>query len=297
MLIFLKWAAVTCSISQAFDSYSRSSEYQQEWTALLLHMTRTVIMWSHQIWAMRNLRHLRPPQVPPASSGFKLSVPKVKMMVISRKRHPPTPTIVIKGHQVEQVSSFKLLGVTISADLSWRQHIHGIVSKAKCLLGFLYRVFGSSNRRCLSILYRSAVLPHLDYCSSVWDPPHKTHIQALERVQTFAARLVTNDWAGNGESLRALLGWPKLSTRRQFQKLCLCRRIVTGGSLIPPCFFEPHPRPTSSHRNSSPLFRPYVRTLQHRHSFKHSVVDVWNGIPEGTVSSSQTVRSFKAKLR
>ena len=232
-----------------------------------------------------------------ASSGFKLSVPKVKMMVISRKRHPPTPTIVIKGHQVEQVSSFKLLGVTISADLSWRQHIHGIVSKAKCLLGFLYRVFGSSNRRCLSILYRSAVLPHLDYCSSVWDPPHKTHIQALERVQTFAARLVTNDWAGNGESLRALLGWPKLSTRRQFQKLCLCRRIVTGGSLIPPCFFEPHPRPTSSHRNSSPLFRPYVRTLQHRHSFKHSVVDVWNGIPEGTVSSSQTVRSFKAKLR
>ena len=84
-----------------------------------------------------------------ASSGFKLSVPKVKMMVISRKRHPPTPTIVIKGHEVEQVSSFKLLGVTISADLSWRQHIHGIVSKAKCLLGFLYRVFGSSNRRCL----------------------------------------------------------------------------------------------------------------------------------------------------
>ena len=189
-----------------------------------------------------------------ASSGFKLSVPKVKMMVISRKRHPPTPTIVIKGHQVEQVSSFKLLGVTISADLSWRQHIHGIVSKANCLLGFLYRVFGSSNRRCLSILYRSAVLPHLDYCSSVWDPPHKTHIQALERVQTFAARLVTNDWAGNGESLRALLGWPKLSTRRQFQKLCLCRRIVTGGSLIPPCFLSPIlalPARTANHHHSS----------------------------------------------
>ena len=28
-----------------------------------------------------------------------------------------------------------------------------------------------------------------------------------------------------------------------------------------------------------------------------SVVDVWNGIPEDAVSSSQTVRSFKAKLR
>ena len=28
-----------------------------------------------------------------------------------------------------------------------------------------------------------------------------------------------------------------------------------------------------------------------------TVVDVWNGVPEDTVSSSQTVRSFKAKLR
>ena len=217
-------------------------------------------------------------------------------MVISQKRHPPTPSIVISGHQVEQVSSFKLLGVTISNDLSWRQHILCLVSKTKRLLGSLYRVFGNCNRSCLSTLYKSVILPHLDYCSSVWDPYHKVHIQALECVQTFTARLVTRNWSGNGESLRSLLSWPKLATRRQFQKICLCRRIVTGGSLIPTCFFEPHPRPTSSQCNSLPLHRPYVRTL-HKNSFKLSVVDVWNGVSEDIVSTLLSTTCFKTKLR
>ena len=232
------------------------------------------------------------------TTSFRLSVPKVKMMVISRKRHPLTPSIVISGHHVEQVSSLKLLGVTISEDLSWRQHILGLVSKTKHLLGFLYRVISNCDRSCLSTLYKSVILPHLDYCSSVWDSYHKVHIQNLEHVQTFAARLVTSNWSGNGESLHSLLSWPKFATRRQFQKICLCRRILTGGSLIPICFFfEPHPHPTSSHCNSLPLHRPYVRTLHYRNSFKLSVVNVWNGIYEDTVSTVLSATCFKAKLR
>ena len=106
------------------------------------------------------------------TTGFRLSVPKVKMMVIFRKRYPPTTSIMISGHQVEQVSNFKLLGVTISKDLSWRQDILGLVSKTKHLLGFFYRVFGNCNRSCLSNLYKSVILPHLDYSSSLPQGPH-----------------------------------------------------------------------------------------------------------------------------
>ena len=192
-------------------------------------------------------------------------------------------------HVLPIVSKCTYLGVDFSYNGAWDTHIiNKLIQNGQQKVNQLNSIISNHyiNLSAQRMLLLSVLRPSLEY-----------GIQALERVQTFAARLVTNDWAGNGESLRALLGWPKLSTRRQFQKLCLCRRIVTGGSLIPPCFFEPHPRPTNSHRNSSPLFRPYVRTLQHRHSFKHSVVDVWNGIPEDTVSSSQTVRSFKAKLR
>ena len=46
-------------------------------------------------------------------NGFTLNNSKTKAMLISRKRNPPTFTIEMNGQEIEQVSSFKLLGITI----------------------------------------------------------------------------------------------------------------------------------------------------------------------------------------
>ena len=83
--------------------------------------------------------------------------------------------------------------------------------KAKKILGFVYRVFGSSGQHCLARLYKSIVLPHLDYCSSLWDPQYQVHIKRLESVQTFAARIATKCWSDDGKGIKARLGWPELA--------------------------------------------------------------------------------------
>ena len=179
-------------------------------------------------------------------------------MVLSRKKSPPTPSIVLQGETIELVSSFKLLGVIISRDLTWRSHISYIISKAKRLLGFLYRTFKEGGRHCLSQLYKAVVLPHLDYCSCVWDPTHKTHSKSLERVQSFAAHITTNGWSLNAADLREDLLWPVLESRCLYQKLCRCYEILHSCSIIPPSFFKKHPRPTSHHQDSIPLYHPFV---------------------------------------
>ena len=115
-------------------------------------------------------------------------------MIVSRKKKPPSMRLELQGELLEFVDNFRLLGVTITSDLSWRRHISEVTSKAKRLLGFLYRIFRDSNPQCMAKLYKTIVLPHLDYCSCVWDPSHVTHIARIERVQSFAARVVLNDW-------------------------------------------------------------------------------------------------------
>jgi len=70
---------------------------------------------------------------------FKLS--KCKVMHVSRKRSPLSPTnpIMLGGTVLEVVSTFKYLGLLISSNMSWSNHIKDICSKARKILGLLYR--------------------------------------------------------------------------------------------------------------------------------------------------------------
>ena len=230
-----------------------------------------------------------------AREGFRLQTAKTKCMVISRKRSPPAPVIMMGGVQLEQVSRFKLLGVTVSEDLSWAPHVATTCVRAKRLLGCVYRTFGLACKNALSRIYRGVVRPILDYASSVWDPYHAVHRVRLERVQSFAAKIVCKCWQGSATELREGLGWPTLQSRREYQKLCVCRRILCGESLIPASCFIPHPRPCRNHRNSRPLYTPRVRTEQHRSSYFISVVPAWNSIPE-SVAACQSQLGFKRSL-
>lgn len=231
--------------------------------------------------------------------GRSLNVAKTKSMLLSRKRNPPALCLKIDDADVERVRSFRYLGVTITEDLRWTSHIDNICCKSRKLLGFLYRGFRFGDRKCLAYLYGTLVRPILDYCSCVWDPGYANARSKVERVQSFAARLVTGKWScDQADSLHQEMGWPLLSQRREYMKLCLCRRILCGESLIPCSVYSPAPSHAMSLRsmNSCQLYAPTVRTNLHQHSFFISVTKLWNAIPDHIIGLG-TTRAFKAHLR
>lgn len=229
-------------------------------------------------------------------NGLRLNTSKSKCLVISRKRNPPTPTIKVDGAALEQVSSFRYLGITIDSNLSWSHHVATICSRARKLLGFLYRNFKLADRKCITHLYKMLVRPTLEYSDCVWDPHQAYNIQKLERVQNFAARLATGHWKECPEVLQHETGWPTLVQRRVFHKLCLVRRIITGGSLIPDSSFTPHVAPHLRHLNSCPLRQPFASTNYHRTSFFVGSVPFWNALPDNIVSLVSNL-AFKRHLK
>ena len=62
---------------------------------------------------------------------MKLNPAKCKEMLMCFKRSlPDIPNILIEDKQLERVSTYKLLGVHISNDLTWNNHIDYLSKKA-----------------------------------------------------------------------------------------------------------------------------------------------------------------------
>ena len=77
----------------------------------------------------------------------------------------------LNNHQLEQVQCYKYLGLLLSTDLRWSHHIETICTKARKLLGLLYRQFANNtNTQVMVKLYLSLVRPHLEYGAQVWHP-------------------------------------------------------------------------------------------------------------------------------
>ena len=68
---------------------------------------------------------------------------KCKTLTVSRRKAPVSILIIIlNGNSLEHVTSFKDLGVLVLSDLSWKEHIHNVVSKFIRVNGMIKRVVG-----------------------------------------------------------------------------------------------------------------------------------------------------------
>ena len=106
-------------------------------------------------------------------NDMKINSEKSKEIIISFAQdgnfRSTIPNIKIDGRDIAQVCHAKLLGVTISQDLTWNKHVDNIVKKAGKRLYMLYQLkrAGITQKDLVSV-YVSVVRPVLEYACSVW---------------------------------------------------------------------------------------------------------------------------------
>ena len=133
--------------------------------------------------------------------------------------------------RLEQGEMIKYLGVLLSHDLSWGEHVQSICSKAIYgkILGLLYRRFYSNAPgSALLQLYISLVRPHLDYASAIWSPYLSKDKTEIENVQKFACHMATRLWDSSSRDLLELADLPTLECRRLETRLSLPYKLSTN---------------------------------------------------------------------
>ena len=79
----------------------------------------------------------------------------------------------------------KDLGVQLSSDLTWKQHISSMIASARKVAAWVLGVFKDRSKLTMTHLYKSLIRSLLEYCCPVWDPTAIGDIQAIEQVQRY----------------------------------------------------------------------------------------------------------------
>ena len=121
---------------------------------------------------------------------MKFNVAKCHSMRVTRHQHHKHILFDYSLHNqtLENVQSEKYLGITISDNMDWGQHISGISSKATKTLVFLRSSLAFTPKSTKEVAYKNLVRPKLEYAAPIWSPYSKLQINQVEKVQRTAAR-------------------------------------------------------------------------------------------------------------
>ena len=116
--------------------------------------------------------------------GMEFNAKKCKILRVARIRSIDDRDCYLGGVKVDRVDVEKDLGVLVSHNLSWNNHVDLISSKAQRMLNVLYRTCRDINDiSTKKLLYIAWVCSRLEYAGVVWSPHTKRNINNWEQVQ------------------------------------------------------------------------------------------------------------------
>ena len=252
-----------------------------------------------------------------ADWGMKFNATKCYILPIKQKS---SHFYQLNGTILKEVDTNPYLGLNISKNLTWSNHINGVCKKASSTLGFLRRNLQNCPKQTRLTAYISLVRSLLEYGATIWDPHVKKDIDKLEKIQRQAARFVTRDYRsrdpGCVTQMLADLRLPTLQERRRNLRLTFLFKIAEG--LLPGIPPDKYLTPIKQKRkikaktfdncvasnivvnyttnNSRPFtIPPNKGTAQYKFSFFNKTIIEWNGLANRTVTAG-SLDTFKSRL-
>ena len=152
---------------------------------------------------------------------------KCQTLHITRSPKPLLTNYNLYGQRIEAIDSAKYLGVTLTPDLRWNNHVHSVRNKSSATMWLLQRNMRISSTQIKTRAYNTYVRPQLEYAATIWDAHTKLNINKLEQVQRIATRWTLGRYR-NTSSVSDMfneLGWRSLEQHRADARLTMLYKL------------------------------------------------------------------------
>lgn len=231
-----------------------------------------------------------------------LNASKCFCISFSRKQNPTNACYFINKTKLSEVTCIRDLGVMIDNQLNFRKHIDHIIKKGAQISGFVIRQTKLFKDPAISLLlFNCYVRSILEYCSAVWNPTYKIHINRLEKLQKrFLYHLCfANNRCHELTSYDARASFYRvtpLEKRRAVADLIFLYKIVNGhidcSDLLNRLQFSV-PRLSSRLHNRRTFVLPACRTNHGQNSPIYRLCSAYNNIDNKIDIFNASINSFK----
>lgn len=187
-------------------------------------------------------------------------------------------TLSVEETSIEQVPATPYLGVTLDQHLTFTEHIDSIISKTSRALGALKRAARYIPQDTRITLYNTLVLPHLDYCATVWGTTTLTNLRRLQKIQNRGMRLVLQCHPRTHiRDMLTELGWLSVTQRIS---LLICIQVFKTRNNLTPAYMSPlFSTQTHGYGTRSATSGGLFVDRTHPRSLAGTGTRLWNSLP------------------
>ena len=235
-----------------------------------------------------------------------LNVSKTKAMCIGTKQKLATSNedvkIIIDGQEVRQSQCEKVLGVFVNANLSWADHINYIVKRVNTQLALLGRIKKYLDPKMRLMFYNAYILPHFDYCCSIWGNCCNYLLETLLKLQKRAARIIVDEYDFMTPSVELFekSGIIPITKRIQYHQSLLMFKVkhkqvpeYVSNLVLPAHTSQSY---TTRFSSSDNYIVPKHNTELYKTSFSYSGPKTWNSLPD-KIKTSSCLSDFKQSYK
>ena len=120
------------------------------------------------------------------NNNMELNGTKFQVIRYGKNQQIKDDTLYLTGYMSEVIEDFTTLrdlGVILSVDGTFNDHVNHMVKKVRQKIGWVLRSIYTRSLDFMRQIYRSLILPHIDYCSQLYMPRDQGNIFKLENYK------------------------------------------------------------------------------------------------------------------
>jgi hypothetical protein len=201
---------------------------------------------------------------------------------------------MLNDTQIEQVSSHKVLGLTIDDEFKWQIHINNICRTVARNLHLLQKLNHFVDSNAMKLFFTAHCLSHINYASSTWCGAAQVHIKKLNTLHRRGVKLISSYPRSSKENGDIYIsGFLSLQNQFNYNIAVLMFKVRQG---LAPSYLSQFFTEAPARYSSCNFILPRTRVDLYKTSLAFSGSAVWNSLPPN-VKSCNSLSTFKSNVK